>query len=106
MQSRDYIERLIQQIAAFVARIVGLATGGDSDMAEAERELDAAWSALGVRRGDALRLDDGTLRLLLGPKAALGAQLFEAQATLEEARIPGDHPMAEELRRRAAALRR
>jgi len=102
MQHQDYIERLIRQIAEFIGRIAGLTRSGQPD--EAERELDAAWTSLGLRRSDALRLDDATLKMLLGAKAGLGADLFEAQAVLEEARaMPGE---ASQLRERAAALRR
>ena len=101
MQSRDYIERLIQQMAAFIARIVGAAQKGDAQ--EAEEALEAAWGALGLRRRDALRLDDATVRMLLGAKTALAADLFEAQASLEETR--GASALADELRTRAAALR-
>jgi hypothetical protein len=102
MQRQDYLERLIQQIAGFVARIVGLAARDDSDAAE--HELDAAWTALGLRRADAHRLDDPTLRLLLGNKALLGAQLLEAEASVQEARAKVAN--ADALRRRADALRR
>jgi hypothetical protein len=101
MQQRDYIERLIQQIAAFIARIVGAAKSGDAQ--EAEATLDAAWGALGLLRRDALRLDDATLKMLLGAKTALAADLFEAQASLEEAR--DQSATADTLRRRATALR-
>jgi hypothetical protein len=102
MQQRDYIERLIQQIAAFVARILGFANEGR--IRQAEDELDAAWTALGLRRADAMLLDDATLRMLLGAKAAVAADLFDAQAALDEVR--GATASAEELRRRAVALRR
>ncbi len=101
MQRQDYIERMIRQIAEFVARATGLAHDGRS--AEAEQELDAAWASLGLRRADAQRLDDATLRLLLGAKATLAANLFEAQADLEHAR--SRDAVAEALRGRAAALR-
>jgi hypothetical protein len=102
MQRQDYLERLIQQIAEFIARIVGLTSSANTE--EAERQLDDAWMALGLRRGDALRLDGATLRMLLGPKTVLGARLFEAQASLEEAR--SKVATADELRRRAVELRR
>jgi hypothetical protein len=101
MQQRDYIERLIQQIAAFIARIVGAAKAGDPQ--QAEEGLDAAWQALGLRRVDAQRLDDTTLRMLLGAKSALAADLLEAQATVEETR--GDAAAADDLRNRARSLR-
>jgi hypothetical protein len=101
MQTRDYIERLIQQIAEFVARIVGAARNGDEQ--QAEEALDAAWRALGLRRRDAKRVDDATLRALLGGKAQLGAELFDAEAALEDARSNAE--LSDELRSRAKALR-
>jgi hypothetical protein len=101
MQQRDYIERLIQQIAIFVARILGAAQ--KANVPEAEEALDSAWRALGLLRKDAMRLDDATLKMLLGAKASLGADLFDAQAALEEAR--SDTPVADELRARAILLR-
>ncbi len=101
MQERDYIDRLIRQIAEFVARIVGAARNGQPE--EAERALDAAWRALGLRRQDVMRVDDATLRALLGAKAQLGAELFDAEAALEEAR--SNAPLADELRTRAKSLR-
>lgn len=101
MQQRDYIERLIQQIATFLARVVGAASMGDAE--DAEKALEAAWGALGLRWRDAKRLDDTTLRMLLGAKAALGADIFDAEASLEEVR--SNRAIADELRNRAAALR-
>ena len=76
---------------------------GHGDPHEAEQALDAAWGAVGVLRKDAMRLDDATLKMLLGAKAALGANLFDAQASLEETR--SNAGMADELRSRARALR-
>jgi hypothetical protein len=85
MQRDDYFERLVQQVAAVVARALGLATEGRGD--EAQRELDGAWTSIvGLRRGDVMRLDGGTLRALLGTKTAAAAQLLEAQADLNERR--------------------
>jgi hypothetical protein len=101
MQQRDYIERLIQQIATFLARVVGASTTGDTE--EAERALESAWGALGLRWRDAKRLDDTTLRMLLGAKAAIGADIFDAEASFEETR--SNSAIADELRNRAAALR-
>jgi hypothetical protein len=101
MQQRDYIERLIEQIAALIARIASAAQNGDPR--EAEAALDAAWGALGLRWTDAMRLDNATLRMLLGGKAALAANLFEAQAELEDAR--SNAKLADGLRSRATVLR-
>jgi hypothetical protein len=102
VQQRDYIERLIERIAAAIAAILGAAAAGRLD--EADRELDGAWSALGLRKSDALRLDDGTVRALLGPKAELAARLLDAQATVEEAR--GAQALAAALRDRSTSLQR
>jgi hypothetical protein len=101
MQRRDYIERLIQQIAAFVARILGAAQSGDPQ--EAEQAIDAAWQALGLRWKDAMRLDGATLKMLLGAKADLAAGLLDAQAVLEESR--SNAALADALRSRATMLR-
>lgn len=102
MQQRDYIERMIEQIVAAITRITGLAQSGQ--LAEAERELDGAWSALlGFRRSDAARLDDATLRMMLGSKTQAAARLFDAEATIEGAR--GNDAAARTLQRRAAAFR-
>jgi len=84
MQQRDYFERLFEQIAAFVATILGLARAGKFD--EAEHELDNAWSALGLRRCDVSRLDDTTLQMMLGPKIGLAIKLLETEADLQNAR--------------------
>jgi hypothetical protein len=85
MQHRDYFERLIQQIADAAAQIGSLVHAGRLD--EAERALDTAWSSvLNIKRHDVERLNDATVRLLLGAKAPYAATLFEAQATIEEAR--------------------
>jgi hypothetical protein len=102
MQQRDYIERLIQQIATFIARIMGATQTGQ--VPEAEEALDSAWRALGLLGKDAMRLDDATLKMLLGAKATLGADLLDAQAALEEARSGA--ALADELRSRATVLRR
>jgi hypothetical protein len=101
MQQRDYLERLIEQIAAFLARIVGLTRAGKHE--EAEREIDNGWTALGFRRADAHRLDDATLRMMLGPKLALAIELLSAEADLHEAR--GSQPLADMLRARITKLR-
>jgi hypothetical protein len=102
MQRRDYIERMIAQIAAAIARAVGLARAHQIE--EAERTLDEAWtSGLGFRRADAARLDDTTLRMLLGAKAEHAAALFEGEAEVAEAR--GDAQAAAQARSRAAAMR-
>jgi hypothetical protein len=102
VQQRDYIERLIERIAAAIAAILGSAAAGRFE--EAEHDLDAAFGHLGLRRSDVLRLDDGTVRALLGAKTELAARLLDAQATLEEAR--GAHALAATLRARSVSLQK
>jgi hypothetical protein len=102
MQRRDYLEQLIERIAAAVARVVGLAREGRHE--EAERALDEAWTtALGFRRADVQRLDPGTLRAMLGARASPAAELVRAEAEVAEAR--GDAAAAASLRALAARLR-
>ena len=103
MQTRDYLERMIRQIAEVLARIGGFTAEGKYD--EAERELDGVWStALGIRRKDVTRLDDGTLRMMLGPaKLEHAATLLDAEADLATAR--GDAAKEARLRALAKALR-
>jgi hypothetical protein len=102
MQRRDYLEKMIEQLAAAIAQLMGLAR--EQRFEEAEQALDAAWSsAVAFRRADAARLDDATLRMLLGAKVSLAASLFEAEAGLADAR--GDAARAVALHRRVAALR-
>ena len=101
MQQRDYIQRLIEQLAATIASILGFAKEGR--VHESRRMLDDAWIAnLGMRRSDAERLDDATLRIMLREKIVLAANLFEAQALIEDA--AGDSAAAESARRRAKRL--
>ncbi|HEY1697803.1 MAG TPA: hypothetical protein VGG39_36835 [Polyangiaceae bacterium] len=100
MQHRDYMHHLLEQIAAAVARVGDCVAAGKLD--EAEGVLDTTWSAVGMRRADAGRLDVGTMRVLLGPKKVLATQLLKAEATVEEAR--GRHARAEALRRTATEL--
>ncbi|MBK6697952.1 MAG: hypothetical protein IPG50_38050 [Myxococcales bacterium] len=101
MQQRDYLQRLIEQVAATVARALGAAKDGQAE--EALRILDEAWLAnIGMRRSDAVRLDGATLQLMLGDKTPLAARLFEAQALIEDGR--GDAVEAALARRRAMAL--
>jgi hypothetical protein len=101
MQTRDYLERLIRQIAEALLAVAGFTAQKKYD--EAEQTLDGAWSNLGLRRRDVARLDDATIAALLGAKKSYGAQLLEAEADVAAAR--GDLPRAAALRARAATLR-
>jgi hypothetical protein len=103
MQRQDYIERMIAQIAEAIGRALGLARSGQP--IEAQSELDAAWSgALGLSRGDVQRLDDVTLRALLGAKRTAAARLLDAEAELKE--LQGDLASPPQLRALATTLRR
>jgi hypothetical protein len=102
MQRRDYLERMIEQLVAAIARIAGLAR--EQRFEEAEHGLEEAWkTSVGFRRADAARLDDMTLKMLLGDKARLAAALFDAEADVAEAR--GDPTGAAMKRGRASAMR-
>jgi hypothetical protein len=103
MQRQDYVERMIRQIAEAIGRALGFTQSGQHD--DAQRELDGAWaSAIGMRRGDVTRLDEATLRALLGAKARAASMLLDAQADLDVAR--GEEAAAGRLRDLAERLRR
>jgi hypothetical protein len=102
MQKRDYFERMVERIAAAIAKIAGHTR--DLELDAAESELDAAWAAgIGFRRADAERLDDATLKLLLGPKATLAASLLDAESAI--ARAQKDLTRTARLAARATSLR-
>jgi hypothetical protein len=103
MQRQDYLERMIQQVAAAIGRAVGAARNGRPE--EAQHELDATWSSvLGVRRSDVERLDEATLRTLLDGKLAPAADLLDAEADLLRAR--SNDAFAGRVRGLAGRLRR
>ena len=103
MQQRDYIERMIAQVAAAIGHILGLAKGEQPE--EAERELAATWlGVLGLRRSDVDRLDTPTLCALLGDKRIAAAALLEAEAEIRQ--FLGDAEGASRLAAIATRLRR
>jgi hypothetical protein len=103
MQRQDYIERMIQQVAAGIGRAVGATQSGRPE--EAQQQLDATWSSiLGIRRSDVERLDEATLRMLLNGKLEPAAALLDAEADLLQAR--GEDAFASRVRGLAARLRR
>jgi hypothetical protein len=71
----DFIKRLIEKMAAFMARLAGFAADGKLD--EADGELQAIERELGLPRGYEV-LDSRSLALLLGnaDKVALASLLF------------------------------
>jgi hypothetical protein len=102
MQRQDYIERMIQRVAAAIGRAAGAAQSGRLE--EAQQQPDATWSGvLGVRRSDVERLDEATLRMLLNGKLEPAAALLDAEADLLQVR--GDDALAAQARRLAAGLR-
>lgn len=102
MQHRDYIERLIQQVAQAIAAALGLTQAGNPE--QALKELDAAWSsASGLRRRDIARLDVSSVRAILGAKMEVAVRLLEAEIVVHEAR--GDPVACEATRRLLAAMR-
>jgi hypothetical protein len=102
MQSRDYLERMIRQIAEAVAKAAGLRAEGRLE--EAERAVDEAWShAFSLRRKDTDRFTAEALVDLLGPKATNAATLLDELGRIEEAR--GDTGRAAKLYERARTLR-
>jgi hypothetical protein len=103
MQRQDYIERMIQQVAAAIGRALGASQSGQPD--EALRELDATWSSvLGVRRADVERVDDATLRVLLHGKLEPAVALLDAEAEVRQ--VQGDDASADRTRGLALRLRR
>jgi hypothetical protein len=100
---QDYIERMIEQLAAAIARIMGLA--GEGNHEEAARELEGCYRSLGVTRSMLERLDATTLGAMLGSgKADAVARLLDAEAAL--ARSQGREGDAHAKSRDAAELRR
>jgi len=85
MLRQDYLKRLIEQLAAFVAKVTGLLAAGR--LAEAEQEIQSAEQTLGLPLGSE-RLDARSLALLLGggDRVVLAGILFEQRAALAAAR--------------------
>src|SRR5688500_13053886 len=64
MFQRDYILRIIEQVARSVARALGLMQ--ERKLEQAESELQSGYGVLGLDRALALVLDTGTLVQMLG----------------------------------------
>jgi len=95
MLQRDYLMRMIEQFVQAIGRMLGLAKSGRFD--EARTELDAAYASLGVSRRMVDRLDDASLRLLIGEeKLRVLVMLLEAEAELLvlEGKTAEGHSMA------------
>ena len=99
-RQEDYLIRQARIVAAMLARILGLRTGGSTE--EARAELENAYALLLGPQGELVRRVDSTTAaaLLASPDAILAL----ARLTLEEAEQAGDPGRAEALRRRALEL--
>jgi hypothetical protein len=102
MLQRDYLMRMIEQFVQAIGRMLGLAKSGRLE--DAKAELDAAYAALGISRRMVDRLDDASLRLLLGEdKLRILLMLLDAEAELLA--LEGRHAEASAVAARAAQLK-
>jgi hypothetical protein len=102
MLQRDYLLRMIEQFVQAIGRMLGLAKSGQFE--EARTELDAAYASLGVSRRMVERLDDASLRLLLGDdKVRVLVMLLDAEAELLA--LEGKQAEARSIAARAAQLK-
>lgn len=100
---RDYILRMIEQLAVFLARIAGARKAGDHELAE--REAQAALGALFGPLADMLeKVDSASAASLLGGPEKIGAAaaLYAERAAAREA--AGKTAQARADRRRALEL--
>jgi hypothetical protein len=101
--SRDYILRVIERMAEFLAAVAGKRREGKLD--EAARDIDQAkHDLLGPLARSVDSLDASTVAMLLedAAKTRAYAQLLDAEADVASDR--GDERRAEALRARAAAI--
>jgi hypothetical protein len=104
MFENDYVLRLVKQLGAALARVLGLKKAGRLE--EAQQAIDEAWSELlGLPPGLLGSLDEHTLRGMLKHRdaCAAAADLLDAEADLLAAR--GDPAAATTRRTLAASLR-
>ena len=78
MLRKDWMERLIEQLAETVRRAFGLAQAGDTTAALAL--FDDLYRSLGVGRDALDRLDPTTLRTMLGERTRTMALVLTAEA--------------------------
>lgn len=100
LRSRDYLLRQVDGVAAMLARILGLRTGGNNEEAAAALQ-DAYGQLLGTRSEILRRVDAATAASLLG---SAGAVLALARLTNEEAEQEMDAERSAALRLRAVEL--
>ena len=102
MLQRDYLMRMIEQFVQTIGRMLGFAKSGRFE--DARTELDGAYASLGVSRRMVERLDDASLKLLLGDdKLRILVMLLEAEAELLA--LESKHAEARSATERAAQLK-
>ena len=102
MFKRDYLQRLIEEIAAVAARALGLAREQKHD--EAQREIAGAYRDVGLPAMVLDRLDATSIRMMSGDKTAALVELLDADAAVAELR--GDAAHAGRRRALAEAIRK
>lgn len=93
MIKRDYLERLVEELAALTAKALGLARETRNE--EARREIEAGYSLVGVPALVIERLDAASIRMMAGEKTEALIKLLEADAAVSELR--GDSRRAQRL---------
>lgn len=96
MIKRDYLERLIEELAALTQRVLG----GESK--DPRRELDDFYPQVGVPALVLDRLDAASIRMMSGDKLEALIELLEVDAQLSE--TLGDEARARRRRALAKAL--
>ena len=96
MIKRDYLERLVEELAALTKRVLG----GES--IDPRRELDDFYPQVGVPALVLDRLDPASIRMMSGDKVGALVKLLEADAELSE--LLGDETRARRRRTLAKAL--
>lgn len=100
MIRKDFLERLIEQLAAMVRRAFALSDAGDVEGGLAL--FDEIFRSFGLSRDALDRLDATTLRTMVGDRATALAVVLAAEADLLEK--AGRRADAEGRRRLAVAL--
>lgn len=100
MIKRDYLERLIEELASVAARALGFAKAGETN--KARNELDDFYPQVGVPALVLDRLDPTTIRMMSGDKVGALVKLLEADAELSD--LLGDDTRARKRRALAKAL--
>lgn len=78
MIRKDFLERLIEQLAAMVRRAFALSEAGDVDGALGL--FDEIYRSFGLSRDALARLDAGTVRAMVGDRATALAVVLTAEA--------------------------